>query len=145
MAGNSYKLFEKFYNENKTKLHMEKDVNYPLNYRKANHWAKSQCDNASRDFATNIIKFTRYVPYSTFIKQLKKICISYKESYSKKKDKDTKFILIIPFKIGKSNMWASLLAFEFLRDIIDDIFYDITDVYNKTISHRSKLFKKKVH
>lgn len=144
MSGHAYKSFKKFYDENKYKISMPKDENYPINYKKAKQWANSQCDAESREFADNIIKFTRYVSFAEFMTRLKKVCGSYKKTYSKSEHKNTVFILIVPFKLKKSNMWVSLLAFEFLQDLIDEVYYDITEVYNNTIDHRSKLYKKKV-
>jgi hypothetical protein len=41
-------------------------------------------------------------------------------------------------------MWVSLLAFEYLKDIIDEVYYDITEVYNNTLDHRSNLYRKKI-
>jgi hypothetical protein len=144
MSEHDYKSFKKFYEENKLKLNMPKGINYPINYKKGKRWANSQCDPESRGFANSIIEFTKYVPYSDFFERLKKICMSYKNTYSAPVHSDTLFVLIIPFKIKKSNMWVSLLAFEFLKDIIDDVYYDITDVYNDTIDRESILYKKNV-
>ena len=145
MKSNKFKLFEKFYEENKDKLNMPSGSNYPINYKKATLWANSQCDNDSRDFAKEIVKNTRYVSFSEFMTNLKRSCLSYKKTYSKKEHKDDVFILILPpFKINKSNFWVSLLAFKFLKDIIDDIYYEVTDVYNKTMDKRSPLYKRKV-
>jgi hypothetical protein len=144
MSGHAYNSFKKFYNENKHKISMPMNENYPINYKKAKRWATSQCDADSREFADSIIRFTRYVSFLDFITHLKRVCTSYNKTYSNLEHKNTMFILIVPFKIKKSNMWVSLLAFEFLQDIIDDVYYDITDVYNNTIDHRSKLYKKKI-
>lgn len=144
MTGHAYKMFKRFYEENKCKIDMPQDENYPLNYKKAKQWVNSQCDVESREFADNIIKFTRYVSYSQFKSSLKRVCESYKKTYSTPEHKDTEFILIIPFKLKKSNMWVSLLAFQYLEDMITGVYYDITKVYNNTIDYRSKLYKKKV-
>lgn len=140
----TYEAFKKFYHENKARLKMPKANNYPINYKNGKLWASSQCDTESRDFAANIILYTRYVSFSTFFDLLKRVCSSYIKTYSTLKHKDTKFILIVPFKLKKSNMWVSLLAFEFLENVIDDIYYDITAVYNDMRDHRSKLYNKKV-
>jgi hypothetical protein len=144
MPGQAYTSFKKFHDENRHKISMPMDKNYPINYKKAKQWANSQCDADSREFANNIVKFTRYVSFAEFMDRLKKVCQSYKKTYSKTEHKNTVFILIVPFKLKKSNMWVSLLAFEFLQDLIDEVYYDITEVYNNTIDHRSKLYKKKV-
>jgi len=144
MSEYAYESFKKFYEENKNKISMPMDENYPINYKKAKQWANSQCDSDSREFANNIIKYTKYVSFADFMDRLKKVCGSYKKTYSKPEHKNTTFILIVPFKIKKSNMWVSLLAFEYLQDMVDDVCYDITTVYNNIIDHRSKLYKKKV-
>lgn len=139
-----YKNFEKFYEENIKKLKMPKDVNYPLNYRKGIQWANSQCDSDSREFASDIIKHTLYISFSKFMGDVKNICNSYMEKFTQPKYSQTIFILIIPFNIYKSNTWVTLLIFKYLKNIIHDIYPDITDVYNDTINHRSHLYKKKV-
>lgn len=118
--------------------------NYPLNYKKGKQWARSQCDAESREFADSILKNTKYISFDTFYTHLKKICKSYEKTYNNPQHKDTYFILIVPFKLKKSNLWVSLLAFKFLKEIISDVYYDITEVYNNTINHRSKLYRKKV-
>ena len=137
-------LFDKFYNENKHKLSMKKAENYPLNYKKSKQWVNSQCDLESQDFADSIIKSTLYVSYGTFIKRLTIICESYKKSYSLKQHRGTEYILILPFKVRKSNMWISLLAYKFLRPILTGIAYDITNVYNMRKNPKSHLYNKKI-
>jgi hypothetical protein len=144
MPGHAYESFKKFYDENKHKISMPMGKNYPINYKKARQWADSQCDSESREFASSIVKFTRYVSFAEFMRNLKTVCNSYKKTYSAQEHKNTTFILIVPFKLKKSNLWVSLLAFEFLKDLIDEVYYDITEVYNNTIDHRSKLYKKQV-
>jgi hypothetical protein len=144
MSVSAYASFEKLYEENKHIIQMPNAENYPLNYRKATQWANSQCDIESRDFAASIISTTKYVSFLEFTEKLKKVCISYKNTYSTQEHKDNTFVLIVPFQLKKSNMWVSLLAFEFLKDIIDDIYYDITTAYNNTLDHNSNLYKKKI-
>jgi hypothetical protein len=138
-----YKKFLKFYNENSTKLHMEKKANYPINYERGVKWANSHCDNNSIEFANKIIKYTRHVPYDEYYNQLKKVCLSYIKTYQN--NKNDKFVLILPFNIKKSNTWVSLLAMEYIKDIIDGVYYNITEVYNNTKKNGSDLFNKKVH
>ena len=123
---------------------MPRDINYPLNYRKGTEWANSQCDSDSREFAQDIIRNTLYIPFSKFMSDIKIICESYLEKFTKPKYSETKFILVVPFHIYKSNTWVTLLAFDYLKDVVHDIYSDITDVYNATLNHRSPLFKKKV-
>jgi hypothetical protein len=144
MPGHTYESFKKFYGENKHKISMPMDINYPINYKKARRWADSQCDAESREFAGSIVKFTRHVSFAEFMYKLKIVCNSYKKTYSANGHKNTMFILIVPFKLNKSNLWVSLLSFGFLQDLIDEVYYDITEVYNNTIDHRSTLYKKKV-
>lgn len=140
-----YKMFLKFYNENKSKLRMPIDENHRLNYEKAMYWVNSQCDKESRDFAESIIKNTIYVSFKKFMKQLKLVCDSYIKASKKMKDKNSVlYVFMIPFSISKSNIWVSLLAFEYLKDIIDDVAYDITHIYNKTLDIRSKFYQKNV-
>lgn len=140
----TYHNFLSFYEENKNKITMKKSVNYPLNYRKALNWVNSQCDAESREFANEIIKYTKYVSFERFIENLQNICNSYVNKFKDPKYKNTVFILIIPFDVYKSNTWASLLVFEYIKDIIHDIYADITDVYNDTIDSSSRIYKKKV-
>lgn len=139
-----YLNFAKFYNENKKRIHMPKDENYPINYKLGRQWAESQCDPESRDFADGILRFTEYVSFKKFSEQLKKVCLSYVNTYSAPEHKDTVFILIVPFKVKKSNIWVSLQAFAYLKGIINDIYYDITEVYNHTKEPNSPLYNKKV-
>jgi hypothetical protein len=138
-----FKAFKKFYNENKDKLHMPKPVNYPINYKKAKLWADSQCDAESRVFANEIIKYTKHVSYEDFINNIKKACLSYKEAHSRDRH-NTEFVLIVPFKLEKSNLWVSLLSFEYLKDVITDVGYDITVLYNSISDSRSKFYNKRV-
>ena len=136
--------FTEFYDENKLKLKMPNGTNYPLNYRLGKQWANSQLDADSQTFADAIIRHTKYVSFAAFTTKLAAICTSYRTTYSAPPHKGTIFLLIIPFKILKSNTWVSLLVFEHLADIIDDIYYDITDVYNKIQTRNSPLYRKKV-
>jgi hypothetical protein len=140
MQDGNFNNFVKFYNENKDKLHMSKKTNYPINYKKGKQWATAQCDPDSRSFANDIIKFTTYISFGDFMERLTRVCESYLKS--NQKDENTHYVLIVPFKISKSNMWVSLLAFEHLKHLVDDIAYDITDVYNQTLNHKSKLYDK---
>lgn len=135
--------FKKFYNENKLKLKMPGKKNYPINYKKGMKWANMQCDVESREFAKYIIEYTEYVSFSAFYKRLVSVCTSYINS--NKNNKESVFVLIIPFKLNKSNTWVSLLAFEILEPIISEVYYDITEVYNNTLNHRSTLYRKSVH
>lgn len=140
----SYKNFVKFYEENKNKIYMPNGENYPINYKKGKQWSDSQCDIESRDFADSILRFTEYVSFDKFHSQLKKVCKSYSDTYKQPEHKDTIFILIVPFRINKSNIWVSLLAYAYIGELIDDVYYNITEVYNNTINHRSPLYRKKV-
>lgn len=141
----SLEQFKKFYNENKHKLKMPDGINYPLNYKKATKWANMQCDIESRDFAKQIIEYTTYISFDAFYKKLMSVCKSYLKSNIDKKQKGVVFVLIIPFMLKKSNMWVSLLAYEILHVLIDEVYYDITEVYNNVLNHRSNLYRKKVH
>ena len=128
--------FEKLYDENKDKLQMPKDSNYPMNYKVGMKWANHHCDDESSRFASQIIQHTAYVSYMEFIDQLDNVCKSFKKFY---KDVDAEFILIVPFTVNKSNFWVSLLAFPSLRDMISDVQNDITCAYNKyVIGKKSK-------
>lgn len=131
-----------FCKENIDKIDMPTDQNYPLNYSKGKEWANSQCDSESRTFADAIIDATRYVSYGEFKKKMKMICNSYLSSY--KKDTTTEFVMIIPFTVGKSNTWASIMAFDILKSIITDVRYDVTEVYNDIADKTSALFGRKV-
>lgn len=140
----NYVKFKNFFAENKHLIHMPGTAHYPINYEKGKAWANSQCDQESRDFADNILEHTRYVSYAEFIKQLKIVCISYHKSYTPQNRNNTEFILVIPFKVNKSNMWVSLLAFEYLQDIITDVGYSITNIYNDMINPSSAAYGKNV-
>ena len=144
MESKSLKAFRKFYEENKNKIYMSKRENYRLNYQRATLWANSQCDPESREFAHDIIKYTKYVSFKEFTDRIKIICNSYIKTYSSPEHKGTVFILIVPFKINKSNLWVSLLTFKYLSSIINDVYYDITDAYNGTLNHRSRLYRKRI-
>ena len=144
MSNTSFKKFKKFYKENIKNIFMKKRENHRLNYEKANHWANSQCDPESKEFAHWIIKNTEYVSFGKFIDRLQRVCESYLKTYSTPEHKNTHFVLIIPFKINKSNTWVSLLAYRYLQKIITDVRYDVTEVYNSTIDHKSNLYRKKV-
>jgi hypothetical protein len=142
MPSNRLNNFDKFYNENKDKLYMPLNKNYPLNYKKGIHWSNLQCDEESKSFALSIIENTRYVSFYEFNEELKKISLSYLKNI--KKDKDFVYILIIPYKIKKSNTWVSLLVYKYLKPIINYIEYDINDVYNRNIDSKDILYKKKI-
>jgi len=137
--------FVNFYNENKKKIYMPYKVNYPLNYKKATHWANSQCDIDSVAFAHDIIKHTLYVPFSAFMNKLTQICEIYVAKYSKPEYKNDIFLLVLPFSVHKSNMWVSMLAFAFLKKIITDICYDITLTFNSTLDKKSNIYGRNVH
>jgi hypothetical protein len=139
-----YNNFVKFYDENKNKLLMPKGINYPLNYKKAKLWADSHCDKESRVFADDIVRNTRYVSFKMFLNKLTEVCKSYKETYSDKKHQGTIFVLILPWNIKKSNTWVSMLAFEYLRDLVSEVYYEIFDVFNDMKDKRSRLYGKKV-
>jgi hypothetical protein len=128
--------FDKLYNENKTNIHMKKHVNYPLNYKKGIKWAQYHCDAESNKFAESIIANTIYVSFAEFIKQLEKVCKAFKHYYEKKKD--TTFVMIIPFTMKKSNVWVSLLVYPWLRELIHDIQFNVTNAYNEYVAKQGK-------
>lgn len=139
-----YHAFEKFYKENKNRIHMPRSENYPMNYKLAHNWAQSQCDTDSRDFAKAIISHTLYISYETFARNISHMC----ESYNKKHEnvyKDHVFVMIIPFSACKSNTWVSMLIFDKLKHMINDIDTNITDVYNKTLNKNTPFYQKTVH
>jgi hypothetical protein len=123
--------YKKLYNENKDKLLMPKDINYPLNYKKGLLWATNHCDNESSNFASQIVKNTVYVSFHEFISSLEHVCKSFKRFYEKKNG--ITYVLIIPFTVNKSNLWVSLLAYPWISDIINDIQFNITDAYNEYV------------
>ena len=98
-------------------------------------WAAHHCDTASVKFAEAIIANTAYISFGEFLAAIGKIYESFKRFYltGGKKPAATKFILVVPFDMSKSNIWVSLLMWPELRDIIDDIDFDITSVYNRYI------------
>ena len=124
-----YSNFKKLYEENKERILM-KDINYPLNYKKAIKWANGQCDIESSNFAKSIIISTKYVSFIEFYTSLKNMCNTYIATYSKPKYRNTDFVLIVQDSIYRSNTWVSLLCFKFLETIITDVCSDITEVYN---------------
>lgn len=140
----SLEIFAKFYDENKDKIHMPGKVNYPLNYKKGNQWALSQCDSDSTDFANRIIRNTKYVSYEEFTRQLRTICTSFRNTYQDQKG-SAAFVLILPGHLRKSNLWVSLLAFEWLRDMITDVFFNVTELYNASINYRTHLYRRTIH
>lgn len=144
MQSAKYKRFYKLWNENKENLYMKKEYSHRIDYKQAKKWADSQGDMESRIFANNIIKYTTFISFALFIEKIKDICIAYKNFYSNKKFKNDVFIMIVPFKLSKSNLWVSLLAFKFLKDIVVDIYENITSVYTDFLDKKSKLYNKKV-
>lgn len=139
---NNLAKFNHFYNENKHRIYMKKDINYPINYSKAIQWVNTQCDLESSEFADKIIRNTRYVSFGEFINNIIKISESYKESY--KNEKDTVFILIVPYELSKSNLWVTLLVYEYIKELISDVHHDVTSIYNMTVDSKSKLYRKRV-
>ena len=139
-----YKKFEQLYEENKNIIHMPLDRNYPLNYKKGKEWANSQCDDESVEFANAIINSTIYISYEEFYKELKKVAISFNKTYFVNKYKKDKFILILPECMYKSSMWVTLLSYKYIRNIITDIHYDITAIYNSTLDSKSPNYKKSI-
>lgn len=132
---NRLHAFNKLYEENAKHLHMPKSVNHPLNYRRAIDWASHHCDSASVKFAEAIVANTAYISFGDFMTAISRICASFKQHYlsTSKNRGSTKFVLVIPFDMTKSNIWVSLLMWPELRDIINDIDFDITSVYNRYI------------
>jgi hypothetical protein len=138
------KKFISFYEENKKKLDMPNDINYPLNYKKGYKWAMSQCDEESRDFAISIIKNTDYISFLDFTKRIKVICDAWADDAKKKENKNNVNVMILPFTLSKSNIWVSMLCFKYIRKYIHEIEYNVTEVYNNTKIFTSKYYKKKV-
>jgi hypothetical protein len=126
--------FDKLYEENKDKIHMAKKVNHDMNYKKATAWINSHCDEASIEFSRMIIENTLYVSYGRFLFQLERVCESFRAKY---KDSQWKIVLVVPGSVMKSNFWVSLLCYPFLKDMIYDIQFNITDVYNFHVYERS--------
>lgn len=141
------KAFDQLQQENKKHLQMPKAVNYPINYRRGMSWAAHHCDTASAKFAEAIVANTVYISFGEFLSAILKICASFKHFYltGGKKPPGTKFILVVPFDMSKSNIWVSLLMWPELRDIVDDIDFDITSVYNRYIGrNNSKEVKERI-
>jgi hypothetical protein len=69
--------------------------------------------------------------------QLEKICKSFRRYYEKKR-KDNTFVMIIPFGMQKSNIWVSLLVYPWLRDMLDDIQFRVTDAYNEYVAEKKR-------
>jgi hypothetical protein len=135
---NRLRAFNRLYEENAKHLHMPKPVNHPLNYRRAMDWATHHCDSTSVKFAEAIIANTAYVSFGDFIAAISRICASFKHHYvrsSSNAHDTTKFVLVIPFDMTKSNIWVSLLMWPELRDIVNDIDFDITSVYNRYMTN----------
>lgn len=114
---------------------MPKAINYPLNYKKAIDWTLSHCDRLTTQFAKQIIEKTVYINFAFFIERLKKICISFKRNYVEQKNNI--YILILPFTINKSNLWVSMLCHELIGDMLDDVYFSVTDVYNYYIHDKN--------
>lgn len=137
------KAFDQLWWENEKHLRMPKAVNYPINYRRGMSWASHHCDAANVKFAEAIVANTAYISFGEFMAATTKICTSFKRFYGNgahggtshvgKKPVGTKFVLVVPFDMSKSNIWVSLLMWPELRDIVDDIDFDITSVYNRYI------------
>lgn len=124
--------FNQLWKENEKHLHMSKAVNYPINYKRGWNWASHHCDSASVKFAESIIANTAYISFGEFIESINKICKSFKQFYTNR-TADTIIVLVIPFDMSKSNVWVSLLMWPELREIVSDIDFDITSVYNRYI------------
>jgi hypothetical protein len=99
-------------------------------------WAIHHCDSASSKFAEAIVANTAYVPFSEFMSKIMNICKSFKTHYASRTTK-TKFVLVIPFDMTKSNVWVSLLMWPELKSLVNDIDFDITSVYNRYTAHRA--------
>jgi hypothetical protein len=144
MATKKLKAFDKFHSENKHRLYMPRGVNYPINYKKGLIWANSHCDLESREFAEAILRHTEYVSFESFLTLLDKICTRTADVLAKerKKNKRVVVVLILPTVLHKSNTWVSLLAYESLSSVIDDIYFSVTDAFNSTRDHRSPHYEK---
>jgi hypothetical protein len=134
--------FNHLWQENERLLKMPKDVNFPINYRRGWDWASHHCDSASIKFAEAIVANTAYISFGEFMTSIGKICNSFKRFYQKSNG-NTIFVLVVPFDMTKSNIWVSLLMWPELRDLINDIDFDITSVYNRYIA-REKTKKRVV-
>lgn len=131
---NRLRTFNKLYEENAKNLRMTKPINHPLNYRRAMDWASHHCDSASSKFAESIVANTAYISFGDFMAAISRICASFKQHYTTgPKCSSIKFVLVIPFDMTKSNIWVSLLMWPELRNIVNDIDFDITSVYNRYV------------
>jgi hypothetical protein len=137
-----YINFTKFYNENAHKLHMPQPINYPLNYNKARTWIDSHCDKDSRMFAEDIIVNTTYISFGYLMERLKIICKDFVDMIKKKRN--VYVVLVLPHEVKKSNLWVSMLSFDFIAKVIDDVYFDVTDAYNDTHDESSPLYGKNV-
>lgn len=137
--------FNHLWEENEKHLKMPKSVNYPINYRRGWDWASHHCDSASVKFAEAIVANTAYISFGEFMSSIAKICSSFKRYYRPSgQRKNTIIVLVVPFDMSKSNVWVSLLMWPELRDVIDDIDFDITSVYNRYIGRSESSNGKKI-
>lgn len=123
-------VYKQLYEENRQKIKMPSLINHPLNYKRGMKWAGFHCDAESMKFAESIIENTIYVSFGYFMERLDKICSTFVAHYAKKPHK---IILIIPEYASKSNFWVALLVYPYLKDIIYDVQFNVTDAYNTYI------------
>jgi hypothetical protein len=65
------------------------------------------------------------------MERLDKSCEAFVAHYA---NKPHKIILIIPQYVSKSNFWVAMLVYPYLKDIIYDIQFSVTDTYNTYIN-----------
>jgi hypothetical protein len=133
-------ILDVLYNENKKYLHMPKDINHPINHKKAYDWIYFQNYNDVKFMASKIIKYTTHISFKKFLADLITMVKSYVRKH--KKDKNTEFFLILTRSVSKSNIWCMMLVYPYIKDLITDVYFSITDVYMDITNKKNDLHNK---
>jgi len=144
----SLETFEIFYNENKSKLYIPKEIigTKNLNEENIQKWYSNiekfspEVESDSQEkvkepylfFAKSLMKIFKYIDFNTFLKNVESIA---NELIIKiKENQKYEFIyFLVPEEISKSNMWVTLLLFHHLN-----IHPDYKDIFENE-NFRSKI------
>lgn len=124
-------LLDQFWKENASKLDVKKT--YPLNPAQLNQWIEEQGDECSKKFATIVKKYARHVSFAEFKNAMNRLGNAIKLTILDKKY--DRVVLVLDAPISKSNTWAALLLYPYIREYITDIvnnIYNVKDIMNTT-------------
>lgn len=110
-----------------SEIEMPDDVSHPINQDAASEWINGQGTLNARLIALSVLDAITYIPYVTFIEQLRRMAIVTQEKL------DLMGIPLILFfgeeDVRKSNFWCTMLILDYIRPI--DVMTSERDLYRK--------------